>query len=127
MLNVIGKTAFITGGASGIGLGMAMAFGAAGMKVVIADVDRGLLDSAVRGLESEAIEHLAVHLDVTDVDGWNQAADCAERRFGRVDILCNNAGISLGRPAPGATGSLADVPLPLWRLIVDINLNGAFY
>jgi NADP-dependent 3-hydroxy acid dehydrogenase YdfG len=91
MEEVAGKTAFVTGGASGIGLGMATAFVGAGMNVVIADIRRDHIESA---REQLADVH-AIELDVTDRDAFARAADEAERVFGAVDVLCNNAGMGL--------------------------------
>src|SRR5687767_11732533 len=88
-----GKTAFITGGAGGIGLGMAEAFRDAGMRVVIADASDASLASASAKLGA-ADRVLALKLDVADRAGWKAAADAAEQRFGKIHLLCNNAGVS---------------------------------
>jgi NADP-dependent 3-hydroxy acid dehydrogenase YdfG len=93
MEDVAGKTAFVTGGASGIGLGMATAFVGAGMNVVIADVRRDHLDSASARLADRSVH--AIQLDVTDREAFARAADEAERVFGAVHVLCNNAGVGL--------------------------------
>ena len=99
-LEVGGKTAFITGGASGIGLGMAEAFTAAGMNVVIADLRQDHIANALAGFEDDgrsARVH-AIELDVTDREGFARAADEAERVFGNVHVLCNNAGMGILGP-----------------------------
>ena len=75
MQNLAGRVAFITGGASGIGLGMARAFLRAGIRVVIADVNRDNLDDAARQLETEPSERLLLSLDVTDRAAFARAAD----------------------------------------------------
>ncbi len=101
MEDVEGKTAFITGGASGIGLGMATAFVQAGMKVVIADIRRDHIAAALRSFDEggrRASVH-AIELDVTDRDGFARAADEAERVFGPTHVLCNNAGVGILGPA----------------------------
>jgi NAD(P)-dependent dehydrogenase (short-subunit alcohol dehydrogenase family) len=95
-VEVEGKTAFVTGGASGIGLGMAQAFVAAGMNVVIADLRRDHIDNALAQLEGGNVH--ALELDVTDRDGFARAADEAERVFGNVHVLCNNAGMGILGP-----------------------------
>jgi NAD(P)-dependent dehydrogenase (short-subunit alcohol dehydrogenase family) len=121
MEQIEGRTAFITGGASGIGLGMAKAFVRAGMNVVVADVRDDHLDQArawfaEAGLAGRA--H-ALKLDVTDRQAYAAAADEAERVFGKVHVLCNNAGIGISSPVSEA--SYAD-----WDWGVDVNLNGVF-
>jgi NAD(P)-dependent dehydrogenase (short-subunit alcohol dehydrogenase family) len=95
-----GKVAFITGGASGIGLGIAKAFVGAGMKVVVADIRRDHLDEATAEFEqagrADAVH--AVELDVTDREAFASAADESERVFGKVHVLVNNAGMGVGGP-----------------------------
>jgi len=94
------KTAFVTGGASGIGLGMATAFVGAGMNVVIADLRPDHIESALEHLEGSGQSGSvhAITLDVTDRDGFTRAADEAERVFGHVHVLCNNAGMGILGP-----------------------------
>jgi NAD(P)-dependent dehydrogenase (short-subunit alcohol dehydrogenase family) len=96
MQQVEGKTAFVTGGASGIGLGMTTAFVGAGMNVVIADLRRDHIDLAVESFAGEPVH--AIELDVTDREGFTRAADEAERVFGHVHVLCNNAGMGILGP-----------------------------
>jgi NAD(P)-dependent dehydrogenase (short-subunit alcohol dehydrogenase family) len=93
---VDGKTAFVTGGASGIGLGMARAFAAAGMNVVIADVRRDHIATALAELDGKNVH--ALELDVTDRDAFAGAAEEAEGVFGPVHVLCNNAGMGILGP-----------------------------
>jgi len=97
MQDVAGKVAFITGGASGIGLGMAKAFVNAGMKVVISDIREDRMTEAMAGFRQVGQDqHVhSLKLDVTDREGFVRAADETERVFGRVHVLCNNAGIGL--------------------------------
>ena len=116
MQDVKGKTAFITGGASGIGLGMARAFANAGMQVVIADIRQDHLDEA-RGAFSDGDAVHTIKLDVTDREAYAAAADEAEQVFGKVHVLCNNAGIGLGGPMKLATWDDWD-----WNL--NVNLGG---
>jgi NAD(P)-dependent dehydrogenase (short-subunit alcohol dehydrogenase family) len=96
MQQVEGKTAFVTGGASGIGLGMTTAFVGAGMNVVIADLRRDHIDLVVESFAGEPVH--AIELDVTDREGFTRAADEAERVFGHVHVLCNNAGMGILGP-----------------------------
>jgi NAD(P)-dependent dehydrogenase (short-subunit alcohol dehydrogenase family) len=93
---VEGRTAFVTGGASGIGLGMATAFVDAGMNVVIADLRPDHIETALAQLEGKNVH--AIELDVTDRDGFQRAADEGERVFGTVHVLCNNAGMGILGP-----------------------------
>jgi NAD(P)-dependent dehydrogenase (short-subunit alcohol dehydrogenase family) len=115
--NLAGRVAFITGGASGIGLGIARTFLRAGIKVVVADASREHLDDAARHLQTEPGEHLLLTLDVTDRAAFARAADAAEAKFGRVHLLCNNAGIGSG-PAM-LTATFED-----WDRMIGINLMG---
>lgn len=124
MERVEGKVAFITGGASGIGLGMAKAFARAGLKVVIADVREDHLEEATAyfrelaasGRRSEAQVH-ALKLDVTDRAAMAAAAQEAEAVFGPVEVLCNNAGI-------GIIGEIKRASYDDWDWIIDVNLKG---
>ena len=97
MQNVEGKVAFITGGASGIGLGIAKAFVNAGMKVVIADIREDRMKGAIADFrrQGKGQNVHALKLDVTDRKAFAEAADEAERVFGKVHVLCNNAGVGL--------------------------------
>jgi NAD(P)-dependent dehydrogenase (short-subunit alcohol dehydrogenase family) len=114
-----GKTAFITGGASGIGLGMAHAFVDAGMKVVLADLRQDHIDSALAQFAAQgttASVH-AIRLDVTDRDAMAAAAVEAERVFGKLHVLANNAGVGIQGPFKGIT--FAD-----WDFGLAVNLGG---
>jgi len=116
MKNVKGKTAFITGGASGAGFGMARVFLENGMKVVIADIRRDSLDRAIAQLERNPDVH-AVELDVADRQAFARAADEAERRFGKVHLVCNNAGINLFVPIEECTYND-------WDWVMGVNFGG---
>ncbi|MGH3017979.1 MAG: SDR family NAD(P)-dependent oxidoreductase [Gaiellaceae bacterium] len=96
MEEVEGRTAFVTGGASGIGLGMATAFGDAGMNVVIADLRPDHIETALAQLEGKNVH--AIELDVTDREALAAAANEAEQVFGNVHVLCNNAGMGILGP-----------------------------
>lgn len=121
-----GQVALITGGAGGIGLGIARAFGQAGLKVAIADLDATALEAAAEGLRSQGISVLSVVLDVTDPAGWKQAADQVWAQFGRLDVLCNNAGVGQGQRPKGSGSGLVDMPEAAWRLILETNVTAAF-
>ena len=100
-----GKTAFVTGGASGIGLGIAKVLAARGARVVLADLRQDHIDAALAGFagggRSNAVS--ALRLDVTDRAAYREAAERMEREFGGVDILVNNAGVGLEGPVLEAT------------------------
>jgi NAD(P)-dependent dehydrogenase (short-subunit alcohol dehydrogenase family) len=113
---VSGKVAFITGGASGIGYGMTRAFLRAGMKVLVADVRQDHLDNCASALRNEKSVHFT-RLDVTDRAAMAKAADDAERVFGKVHILCNNAGV-------GAFGEVGRMTYSDWDWILGVNLGG---
>ena len=93
MQDLAGKTAFVTGGASGIGLGIAKALLGEGMKVVIADVREDHLEDAREELDGRG-DVLPIPLDVTDREAFARAADETEHRFGRIHLLVNNAGVA---------------------------------
>jgi NAD(P)-dependent dehydrogenase (short-subunit alcohol dehydrogenase family) len=115
-----GRTAFITGGASGIGLGMARAFGRAGMNVVIADIDLGAAKTAAERLASEQIKATPVHVDVTDRASVKSAALDSVAAFGKIHVVCNNAGVAVGGPV----GTVRERD---WDWILDVNLKGVVY
>lgn len=117
MQNLQDKTAFVTGGASGIGLGIAKALLGAGMNVVVADIRDDHLAEAKEELGSPD-KILAIKLDVTDRDDFARAADAAEDRFGKIHILCNNAGVAVVGPTELAT--FAD-----WDWVMNVNVGGA--
>jgi NAD(P)-dependent dehydrogenase (short-subunit alcohol dehydrogenase family) len=117
-----GKIAFITGAASGIGLGMARAFAGVGMKVAMADIDANALQAAATELERSGAKVLAVPLDVADWPSWAAAADKVTAALnGPVQVLCNNAGVTtMGVKFEALTPAL-------WAKVVNINLNGVYY
>jgi NAD(P)-dependent dehydrogenase (short-subunit alcohol dehydrogenase family) len=109
------KHAFVTGGASGIGLGIANALAEAGLNVTIADINEAALEAVVA---TRANQFRGVKLDTRDRDNWKSAKDEAEKVFGPVDVLINNAGIAPhGKP-------LADTSWESFDTLMDINLIG---
>ena len=116
MQNLPGKTAFVTGGGSGIGLGIAKALLGAGMNVVIADVRDDHLEAGQSELAAPE-RVLALKLDVTNRADYARAADAAESRFGKIHLLCNNAGVAVVGPTILAT--YAD-----WDWVMGVNLGG---
>ena len=117
MREVAGKTAFITGGASGIGLAMARSFSAAGMKVVVADIEQAALDAVDSEFEASNAEFLTVRVDVTDRADMEAAADAAEARFGNVHVVCNNAGVVVG-------GRIDEMTYNDWDWVTSVNVGG---
>lgn len=111
-----GRTAFVTGGASGIGLGMVKAFLARGMNVVMADLMRDHLDEAAALLHGQNRLH-RIQLDVADRAAMAAAAEETERLFGPVHLLCNNVGVS--QRAPIDEASYAD-----WDYVLGVNIGG---
>jgi NAD(P)-dependent dehydrogenase (short-subunit alcohol dehydrogenase family) len=115
-----GKTSFVTGGASGIGFGMARAFAQAGMKVMLADVERGALDQALEDLGEFGGDVRGIRCDVTDPDSVERAAQATFAAFGKVHVVCNNAGVAAG-------GGIDHISVDNWRWVVDVNLMGVVY
>ena len=115
------QVAVVTGGGRGIGLSTAEALAEAGAKVVIADRDPALLETARQHLVAKGYDAEAITLDISDSDAVAQAAADANNRLGSVDILVANAGITM--PDMGAE----DISDADWHKIVNVNLNGTFW
>ena len=116
MKNLSEKVAFVTGGASGIGLGMVKVFLRHGMKVVVADIRDDHLAAVQRELGGLATA-LFLKVDITDRDAMSAAADEAERAFGHVHLLCNNAGV-------GSLGDVKKYTYADWDWCLQVNLGG---
>ena len=127
MRNLKGKTAFVTGAASGIGLGMTEAFVAAGMRVVMADVDAAALENSSAGLRRAGAEVLPMVLDVTQPAAWEAAAAQLSAGFGPVDVLCNNAGMGQGRMVSGRPYELTEIGPALWQLLLETNVSSVYH
>ncbi|MGC1458098.1 MAG: SDR family NAD(P)-dependent oxidoreductase [Steroidobacteraceae bacterium] len=121
MKDVDGKVAFITGGDSGVGLGIARAFTDAGMKVVISYRTKSHLDEAMKYLESAKNRVHAISVDVTDRPGMEKAAAETVQVFGKVHVLVNNAGVALNGAAPLSRATYDD-----WDWMMGVNLTGVF-
>ncbi|SDH58365.1 MULTISPECIES: SDR family NAD(P)-dependent oxidoreductase [Bradyrhizobium] len=120
MRELAGKTAFVTGGAGGIGLSMAQAFAQAGMKVMIADIETEALGAAVDNLRRITPDIEGSLCDVTDAASVERAAQAAFDRFGNVHVVCNNAGVAAG-------GGIDHISLDNWRWVIDVNLMGVLH
>jgi NAD(P)-dependent dehydrogenase (short-subunit alcohol dehydrogenase family) len=121
MKDVDGKVAFITGGDSGVGLGIARAFTDAGMKVVISYRTNSHLEEAMKYLESAKDRVHAINVDVTDRPGMERAAAETVQVFGKVHVLVNNAGVTLSGNAPLSRATYDD-----WDWLMGVNLTGVF-
>jgi NAD(P)-dependent dehydrogenase (short-subunit alcohol dehydrogenase family) len=119
MRDVEGKTVFITGGDSGIGLGIARACAAAGMKVAITYRSETHRERAVAALEEISSDFHAIALDVTDRIAMTAAAAETVQRFGKVHALVNNAGVASLLP-------LSSTTYDDWDWCMNVNLNGVF-
>jgi NAD(P)-dependent dehydrogenase (short-subunit alcohol dehydrogenase family) len=102
MRELSGKTAFVTGGASGIGLALGRAFAEAGMNVMLADVEIEALTAAVKSLHNFGPDVRGTTCDVTDPDSVERAAEASYKAFGHVHVVCNNAGVA-------ARGGVCDI------------------
>ncbi|MGN0121389.1 MAG: SDR family NAD(P)-dependent oxidoreductase [Streptomyces albidoflavus] len=116
-----GRTALVTGAASGIGLATARRLGQGGARVVIADYNAEGAASAAAALRDESVEASAVTVDVTDPASVEAAVRFAQDTYGALHLAVNNAGIG-GESAP--TG---DYDIDVWNRVVRTNLDGVFY
>lgn len=114
------RVAFVTGGASGIGFGMATAFGRHGMKVMLGDIEEVALNDAVVRLRASGVDADGVVIDVAKRADMERAAAATVERFGKVHVLCNNAGVTVN----GAIGTITPGD---WDWVIDVNLMGVVY
>jgi len=123
MQGLQGRVAVVTGAASGIGLAMALRFAAAGMKLVLADIEAAPLQRALAQLQAQGAQAIAVPVDVASAASVEALAEAAYARYGAVHLLCNNAGVAA--PAllqPAWENSLAD-----WQWTLGVNLMGVVH
>lgn len=112
-----GQVAFVTGGASGIGFGMATAFAKAGMKIALGDIEEGALNKSVDTLRDSGAEVLPVVVDVTDRQALAAARDAVLDAYGAVHLVCNNAGVN-------RAGPITELSYEDWDWVMGVNLNG---
>jgi NAD(P)-dependent dehydrogenase (short-subunit alcohol dehydrogenase family) len=120
MREFTGKTAFVTGGAGGIGLALGRAFAEAGMKVMLADVETEALSAAVKSLHNAGPDVRGIICDVADPASVDRAAAETIEAFGNVHVVCNNAGVA-------AAGGIDNISLDNWRWVLDVNLMGVLH
>ena len=114
-----GKTAVITGGASGMGRAFADRFAAEGMKLVLGDIEQPELARAVDELKAAGAEVIGVRTDVAELADVEALRDRTLEEFGAVHVVCNNAGV--------AGGSVIDSPIEVWRWVMGVNLWGVIH
>jgi NAD(P)-dependent dehydrogenase (short-subunit alcohol dehydrogenase family) len=120
MRELAGRSAFVTGGAGGIGLALGRAFAQAGMKVMLADIEADALSAAVTSLHNAGPDVRGVLCDVADPASVDHAAKASIEAFGNVHVVCNNAGVA-------AAGGIDNISLDNWRWVLDVNLMGVLY
>jgi NAD(P)-dependent dehydrogenase (short-subunit alcohol dehydrogenase family) len=120
-MDISGKTAIVTGAASGIGLGIATALAEAGANVVLADIQREAVEQAAHGLSGTNKRVMPMRIDVTQEQSVLDALAEAERNFGKLHIACNNAGV----PMHGTR--LIEVTRGDWEFVIGVNIWGIIH
>ena len=115
MIDFAGRTAFVTGGANGVGIGIVRNLLEAGAKVAIADIRQDSIDRALATLDNREV--MGVELDVRSREGFAAVADDVEARFGPVSLVFNNAGVNLFQP-------IEDSSYDDWDWVLGVNLGG---
>ena len=113
------RVAVVTGGAQGFGLAITERFIEAGAKVAIWDIDENAAKEAIDKVKSEHLSHQVV--DVTNFEIVNKNLEEVEKKYGKIDIFVNNAGIA------GMNTTVAEYPLDEWKKVMNLNLNSVFY
>ncbi|HEY0421079.1 MAG TPA: SDR family oxidoreductase [Acetobacteraceae bacterium] len=117
--SLAGQVILVTGGASGLGAALCRVFGASGAQVVVADLTQERAEATVTALKGEGGQAHAIALDVGDPKAAAEAIDEIVRRFGRIDVLVNNAGTDITLP-------MAELKPEDWLRVINTNLNGPF-
>ena len=113
------RVAIVTGGAQGFGFAITERFIKSGAKVIIWDIDKETAEQAVGKLNSNDCSYQIV--DVTNIDEIKNNLNEIEKKFGKIDIFINNAGIA------GKNTTVAEYPIEEWKKVIDLNLNAVFY
>ncbi len=120
MKDLAGKTAVVTGAASGLGLAFANQFAQDGMNVVMSDIEQPRLDEAVAQVETHGTRVVGIVTDVSDSDSMDALAAATFEAFESVNVLCNNAGVAGGLTAEG-------IDAANWKWVLDVNLFGVVH
>jgi NAD(P)-dependent dehydrogenase (short-subunit alcohol dehydrogenase family) len=136
LFNVTGYGAVVTGGASGIGLALTEALAGNGARVTMLDIHPQRIESETKRLRGAGLDVRGKVLDVTDHEALDAAVDEAAKEYGRLDVVCANAGIDSGAGFVGswvgterkrvAEGALESYTNERWNRVIEINLNGIF-
>ena len=119
MFNLSGKVTLITGGVSGIGLATSNLFAKAGATVIFSDIDEDKGAALEKGHLSLGYRSEFLRQDVTNEKQWDEVVDHIVSKYGKLDVIVNNAGIAL-------IGSVEDISLRDWQKTIDVNLNSVF-
>jgi len=118
--SLVGKVALVTGGARGLGEVTCRCLAEAGLKVVVADRRQELAEQVAQAIQAQEGEAMALPLDVSDPAQIDQSLNQVIDRYGKIDVLINNAGVDV-------TLSVEELPIPDWQQVINVNLNGPFY
>jgi len=118
--DLVNKVAVVTGAGSGIGEGIVRAAAAGGMRVVVADIDTERAEAVAASLRDEGGDAIAQRVDVSDFASVEALRDAAVKAYGRVDVLCNNAGVWLG-------ALMQDADIKDWQFLINVNLYGVIH
>ena len=123
MKEFVGKSAVITGAASGIGYALAEKFAEEKMNVVLADIEQEALDAAVNKISDFGVEAIGIQLDVMDKQAVTHLAEESIKAFGDIHVLCNNAGVASTVVADG----IWDLDDSDWEWVLGVNFYGTLY
>ena len=119
LFDLSGKVTIITGGARGIGLALAKGLAEAGAIIVLVDLLEKEVQKSSKALEEKGFKSMAIHADVSTVESLEKMAEETLKRLGKIDILINNAGVSIGK-------SVEETEEKDWDFVLDVNLKGPF-